>query len=84
MLLKKTKNIKQTTFWRCFLTEDLYINRGRYVHASVCPRPCVAAKPRRVSACRGKPPCDVSPRAAKPRVRVSCDPPCGRAQLVEF
>ena len=23
----------------------LYINRGRYVHAILCPRPCVAAKP---------------------------------------
>ena len=54
----------------------LYINRGRYVHAFVCPRPCVAAKPR-----AAKPP----RVAAKPRGEAACprcDPPCGRAQLV--
>ena len=28
-------------------TASLYINRGRYVHAILCPRPCVAA-------CRGR------------------------------
>ena len=45
-------------------TASLYINRGRYVHAILCPRPCVAAAlpPPRVAA---------EPRAAKPRVRVS-------------
>jgi len=65
----------------------LYINRGRYVHAILCPRPCVAAKPPRVAA---------KPRAVKPRVaakprkppRVAakppCDPPCGRAHLVNI
>ena len=25
-------------------TASLYINRGRYVHAILCPRPCVAAE----------------------------------------
>jgi len=87
------------------------INRGRYVHASVCPRTCVAAKPAyrgkaasrrvsrqsRVSACRSEAALRrvaAKPRgeaaacrgkaAASPRVRVSCDPPCGRAQLVMF
>ena len=42
-------------------TASLYINRGRYVHAILCPRPCVAAKPPpRVAA--------MPPRAAMPRV----------------
>ena len=45
----------------------LYINRGRYVHAILCPRPCVAAEPR-----AAKPPRVAAElRAAKPRVRVS-------------
>jgi len=43
------------TLVRPTIVPCLYINRGRYVHAFVCRRPCVAAKP----------------RAAKPRVRVS-------------
>ena len=65
---------------------NLYINRGRYVHAILCPRPCVAAACggggkaargeaalRRVAAKpRLKPPrVAAKPRAAKPRVRVS-------------
>jgi len=42
-------------------TASLYINRGRYVHAILCPRPCVAAEPPRVATCpraAAKPPCD--------------------------
>ena len=42
-------------------TASLYINPGRYVHSILCPRPCVAAEPRRrvsrqsrASACRGE------------------------------
>jgi len=45
----------------------LYINRGRYVHAILCPRP-------RVAAFRGEAACPrvaAKPRVAKPRVRVS-------------
>ena len=57
-----------TLYTLCSMLYYLYINRGRYVHAILCPRPCVAAlKQPRVAACdraaRGK--------AAYPRIRVS-------------
>ena len=45
------------------------------------------ARRSRVSACRGEAALRrvaAKPRTAKPRVRVSCDPPCGRAQLVHI
>ena len=58
----------------------LYINRGRYVHAILCPRPCVAAF--RSKAARGK--AAYRGKAACPHVAAKppCEPPCGRAQLV--
>ena len=67
----------------CISCQHLYINRGRYVHAILCPRPCVAAKLRaakpprlRCRVSRQSPrvaakPCACHGKAAYPRV-----PPC--------
>ena len=62
-----------TLYTLCSMLYYLYINRGRYVHAILCPRLCVAAlKQPRVAAC------DRAAHGEAAYPRIAAKPPCDR------